>query len=86
MVERAAVNWDGLEACPHCGVRLAGDGRHAFGPPFLVHEPGVCRDVLLGRLARIRALCAEHGSCGEMGCTAVSTCDLLRVLDEKQGA
>ena len=37
-----------------------------------------------GSLAeRIRELCAAQGSCGEAGCTAVATCDLLRVLDDE---
>jgi len=39
------------EKCEKCGTMLDSNARHVEGPPFLIHEPKVCRDILSSQLA-----------------------------------
>ena len=48
------VNGEDVTECPHCGTPLDGNARHTKGPPFLIHEPKVCRDVLEAEMRRLR--------------------------------
>jgi hypothetical protein len=65
MMESSKVNWEGLEKCPRCGTSLDGRGRNVNGPPFLVHEPAVCRDVIIGQCGEALAALAELADASE---------------------
>jgi hypothetical protein len=43
-----------VEKCRLCGTGLDADARHVEGPPFLIHEPKVCRDILTSKLREVR--------------------------------